>query len=163
MISNPRASKAIYRLMMLVRMKLRNTAAGAWREKWLRAKRRVKGILNIQSIVKRERIERIERMYKPTEEESMGASEMDEVMDSIAELDKSDIMNTTMPKGVTSLTGQLRSSALAGKAAANNSMINTQNRPSNVSRNFISSIFAYSMMRVCPFVCSYRKGAPCNL
>ena len=32
-ISNPRASRAIYRLMMLVRMKLRDTSALGWREK----------------------------------------------------------------------------------------------------------------------------------
>jgi len=47
MISNPRVSKAIYRLMMLVRMKLRDTSAMGWREKWLRARRKVKGMISI--------------------------------------------------------------------------------------------------------------------
>ena len=64
-ISNPRARKAIYRLMMLVRMKLRNTSAMGWREKWTRARLRVRGIIKIQRIVKRERKERIEAMYEP--------------------------------------------------------------------------------------------------
>ena len=93
-ISNPRATKAIYRLMMLVRMKIRNTEAMEWREKWTRARRRLKGILNIQSIVKFERRERIEGMYEPDSE--IAESEFDEV----AELDES----LAMPKQKTKST-----------------------------------------------------------
>ena len=138
MISNPRAAKAIYRLMMLVRMKLRNLGAEAWREKWLRAKRRVKGILNIQSIVKRERKERIEKLYRPSDEET--ESNNTEVQDQVTELDHLDrtalMQSSTQIPGqiVQPLTGPLRTSALAGKT---NSIMNTQNRPSNVSGNFI--------------------------
>jgi len=57
-IANPRASKAIYRLMMLVRMKLRNTAAGEWRVKWRRAQLKIRGIIAIQRVVKYERTEK---------------------------------------------------------------------------------------------------------
>ena len=79
MISNPRAAKAIYRLMMLVRMKLRNSEATAWREKWLRAKRRVKGILKIQAIVKFERRQRIEAAYSSYDDESQVSEAQDQV------------------------------------------------------------------------------------
>lgn len=57
-IANPRASKAIYRLMMLVRMKLRNTSAGEWRAKWRRASLKIKGVIAIQRVVKFERTEK---------------------------------------------------------------------------------------------------------
>jgi len=69
-ISNPRARKAIYRLMMLVRMKLRNTSAMGWREKWNRARLRVRGMIKIQRVITRERKERIDAMYEPDEAQS---------------------------------------------------------------------------------------------
>ena len=87
-ISNPRARKAIYRLMMLVRMKLRNTAAAGWKEKWTRARRRVRGMLYIMAVVKSERIERIENMY--ADEGSCQDTDYDEVKDEVSELGKID-------------------------------------------------------------------------
>mmetsp|Transcript_29297 Transcript_29297/g.39009 ORF Transcript_29297/g.39009 Transcript_29297/m.39009 type:complete len:337 (+) Transcript_29297:611-1621(+) len=138
-ISNERATKAIYRLMMLVRMKLRNTEAGAWREKWLRAKRRVRGIINIMSIVKRERRERIERLYNP---EESSESYYDEAVDQMTELDPIDERGPLDPLNSSTrhrsylmqpLTGNLRGSALA-LSKNNTSIINTHNRPSNLSQ-----------------------------
>jgi len=54
--------------MMLVRMKLRNTSAIEWRDKWLRARRRIRGTIKIMAIVKSERLDRIKCMYSDHDE-----------------------------------------------------------------------------------------------
>jgi len=64
---------------MLVRMKLRNTRASEWRHKWLRARRRVRGILKIMRIVRRERRERIEKLNRQSLCSESYYDEIDEV------------------------------------------------------------------------------------
>ena len=46
-LSNPKAQRAIYRLMMLIRMKLRDSGSQTWREKFDRAIVRLRWILKI--------------------------------------------------------------------------------------------------------------------
>ena len=70
--------------MMLVRMKLRNTSAMGWREKWNRARLRVRGIIKIQRVITRERKERIDAMYEPDEAQS---EEYYEENDEVLQLD----------------------------------------------------------------------------
>ncbi len=69
--------------MMLVRMKLRSENYGLWREKWARAKLKIKGIIAIMSVVKDERRER--KLMKRLEKEVQISD-----MESINELDELD-------------------------------------------------------------------------
>ena len=46
-LSNPKAQRALYRLKMLIRMKLRRPGSQTWKEKFARAILKVKGILKI--------------------------------------------------------------------------------------------------------------------
>lgn len=114
-ISNPRASKAIYRLMMLVRMKLRVTAGMGWREKWKTARRKLKGILNIQAIVASERKQRIDMMYEPESIEGESMSEYDEVND-LEPVRQNQTSKFAQVKQVSSLIGDIRGSAVSAKA-----------------------------------------------
>lgn len=65
---------------MLVRMKLRDTKHGSWREKWARASLKVKGILAIQRVVKFERAQRkqLKQMEQDLYSEMMHGDDIDE-------------------------------------------------------------------------------------
>ena len=56
-MSNPKVQRALFRLKVLMWMK-RSEASIAWKEKFRRARRRIRGILSIQRIVEAERKER---------------------------------------------------------------------------------------------------------
>ena len=152
-ISNPKARRAIYRLMMLVRMKLRVTAGMGWKEKWRMARLKVRGILKIQKVVEFERKERIEAKYAedlPSSENrsSLNQELLDEVegmselgmIDEIPQVaDPLSAMRKKSPVG--GLTGNLRGSAMSlGKNQAP-SILNTVNRASMVSLVFNQELY----------------------
>ena len=56
-MSNPKVQRALFRLKVITWLK-RSEASIVWKEKFRRAKRRIRGILSIQRIVEAERKER---------------------------------------------------------------------------------------------------------
>ena len=56
-MSNPKVQRALFRLKVIMWMK-RSEASIVWKEKFRRARRRIRGILSIQRIVEAERKER---------------------------------------------------------------------------------------------------------
>ena len=107
-ISNQRASKAIYRLMMLVRMKLRSENYGLWREKWARAKLKIRGIIAIMAVVKHERKER--KLMKKLEKE-VQISDMDSIneLDELeSEADRDQYMRISPKKSTKHIDGKIK-------------------------------------------------------
>lgn len=65
---------------MLVRMKLRDSKHGSWREKWARACLKVKGICAIQRVVKFERSQRkhLKKLEQDLHSEMMHVDDIEE-------------------------------------------------------------------------------------
>ena len=64
-MSNPKVQRALFRLKVITWMK-RSEASIAWKEKFRRARRRIRGILSIQRIIETQRQEEEQQKLRPS-------------------------------------------------------------------------------------------------